>query len=124
MIFANIYKNFLTLKQYIAFNMLSLIGLCDFGIYIWLLYMYWCEKVNNAYGIGFPVLIYLFIYTYGRLIVLGILSTLYLIEKILKKKIKNKIILQNRTYNIFWCFGIIIFSIYTIMALIFMYLTR
>lgn len=117
----SIYKKILGLKQYIAFNLLSLLGWCDSIVLVLFFDIAWYLNKNQIYGMGLSLSIYLFFYMFGRLIVLGILFLVFLIEKILKKKIKDEFILQNRAYNIFWLFGIVSFFVCTIVVLIIVY---
>lgn len=114
----NIYKKILGLKQYIAFNLLSLLGWCDSIVLVLFFDIAWYLNKNQIYGMGTSIALYLFFYIFGRQIVLGILFLVFLIEKILKKKIKDEFILQNGAYNIFWWFGIIVSSICTTIVLI------
>lgn len=86
-------------KNYISPNLLSLL--------FWSFFIYFLIKQNiNSYFIGYGLLLFF------PIILSGIFSICWTIEYTFDLKIKNKFILENKIYNIFFIIGFSIMLLY------------
>ena len=94
----NTFMKFLVnLKNKFGMNLIAIIGWCIIYLYLWI---QWTEYKHHG-TIGMFVLFLIEIVE--LLICIGLI--IWIVEIVADHKIKNKFILENKIYNIFWIIG-------------------
>ena len=109
--FKKIFTSICNLKYYISWNLFSLMGWIDFIFFS--LLRKWDKGDTTGIGFVFVGTIYL---ASSRAVALLILL-LFLIEKLKKFKIKQNLFMDNIFFNIIFCFGLIPFTILSLLVL-------
>ena len=108
------------LKRYISFNLMALIGLIDFFIYV--LYAHILPAYPNINQLATPIHWMLFSYFCFSRIFVVLLLFVFIIEKIINFKIRKNIIMDNIIYDVLFCFSLI-FQTVTIIFFLWLWIT-
>lgn len=101
-----------TIKQFISFNLLALFSwftAISFGLVLKEPAIY---KAGSALGLF--IALYL-LFTFGSLVIIGFI---FLVESVIPFRIKNKFILENKFYNLFFVTGISFVLIFLFLCIV------
>ena len=105
----------LNLKRYISWNLISLIGLLDF---LYCIYFYSVAIGPERFSAGDIMLIFSVYYSIVTRVIFGILFICYTVEKAKHFNIKQNYFTCNKIYVTLFFFGLIVFSLFSLIILI------